>query len=784
MGAGVGSVSLVPDAKPDEPKPWNLHEDLLPVIGSRRERRHEARTKKRDKLGDRGIHAYGLRKQYPRRLRSTRTYLTEAETFDHRKKHPNWLRDKHRDFKGRADCKPNWRGHRHKLHSSRFRTPRLKVWDEVRRAKRLSQQKMKTPLNEYRPSWEKTGPQQRRIREQLKRLKKAERGIDPDGPGIWWNKEATLNDGVIKCKMCSKIGHDKRDCPRNKPKFPNIRCHHCHQLGHKMEACPKKHPKHPKKPGSVGHQCSKINKKIGKKKQLQSKKERSERAAFAKLLTDQLRKLEGLSEIPSFKVYTAQRNYKRPPEAKLDVALTAPAKLVEELDPDCKFLVIWDSGASCSISNNKDDFVELEESCEHEEISGLAKGLSIEGQGTVLWGVLGTNGKIRVLKLPALYIPDSPQRLLSTTSLCKAYPGEKVILDSQKALLTGRSGDSERIAVIAVVDPRTDLPTCLTFLPKVLKPALLHLNNIISTVHKDNINLTDPEKELLRWHFRLGHLDFRRIQFLMRAGTLAHTGAARSLHTAASKIKQCPKCAACQYGKQCRRPVKGTTTTNVRDQAGATSKTAHLSGQLVAVDHFVSSTRGRRFNTKGKEAEKDRYLGGAIFVDLATGYLFIEFQTNLTTHETLLAKEKFELECRDHGVVVQEYLTDMGSAFTSKAFREHLQEFEQIIRFAGAGGHHHNAQAERAIRTVTSIARTMMFHQAIHWPEVADPANWPMAMRHAVFLANMVPDATTGHSAFDRFTQSRWPKSRLMELHVWGCPAYALDKKLVLGYNR
>ena len=415
------------------------------------------------------------------------------------------------------------------------------------------------------------------------------------------------------------------------------------------------------------------------------------------------------------------------------------------------------------------------------EIGGLAKGLTIEGQGWVLWGMLGSNGKVRVLKLPCLYIPESPQRLLGTTSFCKTYPGERVILDSQKALMTGRKGDPDRIPVIAIVDHRTDLPTCLTFLPKVLQPAVIHLNNIIATVHKDNINLTDPEKELLRWHFRLGHLDFRRIQFLMRAGTLAHSGAARSLHTAASKIKQCPKCAACQYGKQCRRPVKGKTTTAVHDQKGATSKTAHLAGQLVAVDHFVCSTRGRRFNTKGKEAEKDRYLGGAIFVDLATGHLFIDFLTNLTTHETLLSKEKYELDCRDHGVVVQEYLTDMGAAFTSKAFREHLQEFEQIVRFAGAGGHHHNAQAERAIRTVTSIARTLMFHQAIHWPEVADPVNWPLAMRHAVFLANMVPDATTGHSAFDRFTQSRWPKSRLMELHVWGCPAYALEKKLADG---
>ena len=515
-----------------------------------------------------------------------------------------------------------------------------------------------------------------------------------------------------------------------------------------------------------------------------SKTERKERREFGRLLNQHLRQVEGLSEVPTFKVYTATRTSRRPPVAELNTALTAPAKLVEELDPQGKFIVIWDSGASCTISNNKDDFTHLVDKTgdvDNEQIDGLAKGLTIAGEGWVQWGMIGVNGKVRVFDLPALYIPDSPVRLLSTTSLTKTCYGERVILDSQKAYLTGQRGNTKRIPVVAVNDPRTDIPTSVAFLPKLLKPAIVSLNNIITTVHKANLNLTDPEKELLRWHYRLGHLDFRRIQFLMRAGTLAHTAAARSLHTAASKIKQCPKCAACQYGKQCRNPVKGKTTTTVRDEKGATSKTAHLPGQLVAVDHFICSTKGRRFNTRGMEADKDRYLGGAIFVDLATGYLSIEFQTNVTTHETLLGKEKFELECRDHGVVVQEYLSDMGAAFTSQAFREHLQEFEQVSRFAGAGGHHHNAQAERAIRTVTCIARTIMFHQAIHWPEVADPVNWPLAMRHAVFLANMVPDAATGHSAFDRFTQSRWPKSRLLELHVWGCPAYALETKLANG---
>ena len=132
MGAAVGSALLIPDSKP--PDPVIRTSDLIPDIGSRRERRQsEARAKKRFQSGDNGIHAHGLRKQYPRRLRSERTYLTTPKTHHERRNEPTWFKSMHRDFKGRADCDKNWRGHRHKLHSTRFRTPTLKDWDAVRR---------------------------------------------------------------------------------------------------------------------------------------------------------------------------------------------------------------------------------------------------------------------------------------------------------------------------------------------------------------------------------------------------------------------------------------------------------------------------------------------------------------------------------------------------------------------------------------------------------------------------------------------------------------------------
>jgi hypothetical protein len=175
------------------------------------------------------------------------------------------------------------------------------------------------------------------------------------------------------------------------------------------------------------------------------------------------------------------------------------------------------------------------------------------------------------------------------------------------------------------------------------------------------------------------------------------------------------------------------------------------------------------------------FSGGCLFVDHASGYIHVEFQTNLNTHETLNAKENFELMCRDNGVIPQNYVSDNGAAFTSAGFTAKLREFAQIIRFAGTGAHHHNGTAERAIQTIMSMARTMMLHAAIHWPDVSDSCLWPMAVAHAVFLYNHVPSSDTGISPVDVFTRTRWEQRKFHDVHVWGCPVYVLEKSLSDG---
>ena len=85
------------------------------------------------------------------------------------------------------------------------------------------------------------------------------------------------------------------------------------------------------------------------------------------------------------------------------------------------------------------------------------------------------------------------------------------------------------------------------------------------------------------------------------------------------------------------------------------------------------------------------------------------------------------------------------------------------------------------MQTVMSVARAMMLHAVIHWPDVADATLWPMAVVHAVFLFNHVPQITTGLSPHDVFSRAHWPQHKFHDLHVWGCPVCILEKALVDG---
>jgi Reverse transcriptase (RNA-dependent DNA polymerase) len=491
---------------------------------------------------------------------------------------------------------------------------------------------------------------------------------------------------------------------------------------------------------------------------------------------------------PSSRTYTVptQKELEQHARSHCFTAVTmAPHKLASAMSPGTAFELVWDSGASHCITNNEKDFEDgtLEQpNWMVRTLQGLAKGLRVKGVGTVSWTVLDTDGNPRTLRLPAYFVPESPARLLSLPQLLQTYPGETVQITNQMAVLSGLANDDTRTQVQAHFNPTNNLPTTPAYHLNEMQRVSDEFNAMVAVVDPRNQNLSAAEKELLKHHQKLAHLDLRRVQFLLRTGVLATSAAQKALHTQASKIRDPPKCAACQFGKQTVRvPKTKTTTTVIKDALPVIPQThSKLPGQTVSIDHFVCSQKGVTLTSRGG-IHAPGYTGGSLLHDNASGFIHVEFHKHLNTHETLEGLRNFEALALDYGVVPTSYVSDSGSAFTAKEFKAHLQQFHQIVKFAGTSAHHHNPYAERSIRTIMSMARTMMLHAAAYWTEMADATLWPLAVQYAVHIYNRVPNPETGLSPLDVFSGSRQPQRHLRDLHVWGCPAYTLNKDLADG---
>ena len=185
----------------------------------------------------------------------------------------------------------------------------------------------------------------------------------------------------------------------------------------------------------------------------------------------------------------------------------------------------------------------------------------------------------------------------------------------------------------------------------------------------------------------------------------------------------------------------------------------------------------RLYSSFGKTTEENMYSGGVIFVEHASGYKHVEMLVGFTAAETIAAKHRFERHMHDMGIKITSYRTDNG-VFAAEDFVTEVEKSMQSIKYSGVGAHHQNGVAERGIGTLMSMARTMMLHAAIRWPDMADSSLWPMAVDYAAYIYNHVPDASSGLAPIELATRCSQRYEDLSNVHVWGSPVYVLDPKL------
>jgi hypothetical protein len=96
----------------------------------------------------------------------------------------------------------------------------------------------------------------------------------------------------------------------------------------------------------------------------------------------------------------------------------------------------------------------------------------------------------------------------------QTYKSETIFVEAHQLSLSGTDDPTRGPAVVARVDPMNNLPTSQAYrryADNTVTAPVNVLSATLSVVSLENNNLSEPEKQLLHRHFRLGHLGFRKI---------------------------------------------------------------------------------------------------------------------------------------------------------------------------------------------------------------------------------------------------------------------------------
>ena len=198
---------------------------------------------------------------------------------------------------------------------------------------------------------------------------------------------------------------------------------------------------------------------------------------------------------------------------------------------------------------------------------------------------------------------------------------------------------------------------------------------------------------------------------------------------------------------------------------------------MVAVDQLVSPTPGLIAQISGYLTTK-RYKYATVFVDLYSRYGYVYLQKTASANETCEGKKAFEAHALRSGVRIQNYHADNG-IFKANLWVQACLENGQGLMFAGVNAHHQNGVAERRIRTLQEMARTMLIHANKRWADSITTNLWPYAIRIANDAINNTPNMATKSklNPIEVFTNTKVvgnPK----HWKPFGCPAYVLNDDL------
>ncbi|KAG7361170.1 hypothetical protein IV203_036270 [Nitzschia inconspicua] len=184
-------------------------------------------------------------------------------------------------------------------------------------------------------------------------------------------------------------------------------------------------------------------------------------------------------------------------------------------DPSCVPVVV-DTGASVNLTPFASDFVGPIQPPDLKSLQGLGSSSDVVGQGLVEWQIRDVFGNVKTIRTKAYLVPSAPVRLMSPQTYFREGEAGELRVDHLKAELTLHDGSvltfpfAENMLPYMLPDWQPVVGVTLQDHSVLCDQPLIHM----SVADETNQNLTSAQKELLKWHWKLGHGHFGWIQRL------------------------------------------------------------------------------------------------------------------------------------------------------------------------------------------------------------------------------------------------------------------------------
>jgi hypothetical protein len=164
----------------------------------------------------------------------------------------------------------------------------------------------------------------------------------------------------------------------------------------------------------------------------------------------------------------------------------------------------------------------------------------------------------------------------------------------------------------------------------------------------ENENISLVQKELLKWHWKLG-IGMYHIQEMLREHHYEDPDGRTTILPAIIQPKNpsarnciVPPCQSCLLAREKKRSLNVSRTQLLEDREGAITRDQYKVGDFVSTDQFICKTPGCLPTGYGQESQDLRFKGGTIYNDAASGLIWVENQVSLGANEMVMGKARFE----------------------------------------------------------------------------------------------------------------------------------------------